>query len=115
MIEIFLFIICVILFLLTLSSLPYIVCKFYKMVNYLLTKSVYKNYLLFFVCGLFAVDSIYSAYFGFGVVNTDPISIYERITYIFIAIFFAAIALQSIVKNAYFKSKLDQIIKLFHL
>ena len=106
--------IAVILILSALIAMPFIIYKFYKIVNYLLTKSKYRNCFLFLVCGMFVVDFIYCAYFGFGIINTDPMTINARIGSVFGAIFFGLIAIQNIIRNAntYFKSKLDAIIKL---
>jgi hypothetical protein len=51
---------------------------------------------------------------GFGIINTDPMTMNARIGSVFGAIFFGLITIQNIIRNTniYFKSKLDAIIKL---
>jgi hypothetical protein len=100
----------VVLFLSALIASPFLIYKFYKILNYLLTKSKYRNYILFLVCGIFSADCIYSAYYGVGIINTDPMSMYARIICIFGAIFIGAIGLQGIIKDVRLKAILNAII-----
>src|SRR5438876_733921 len=94
----------VILFLFTLIASPFLIYQFYKAVKYLLTKSKYKNVFLLFVCGMFMVGCIYNAYFGYGMINKDPVNMIVRMYCVYGAIFFAAVGFSGMVKNGFLKA-----------